>query len=619
MDAPLRMVLRVNDTDADDQQLDELARQLRDELMALDLTVEGVAAGEAPPSAKSVELAAVGALMLTLSQAPVLAAIIGAASSWLGQRRQRTVRLELGGDVLELSGQPSQEQRRAIDAWLRRHEPDRDAGLSVVGLIEGRHALIVANYDYQDPGLRRLRAPAHDAEQLARVLRDPTIGDFTVQTMLNESAPAINEAVEDFFADRSPDDLLVLYFTGHGVKDEDGELFFAAAPTKLSRLGATAVAADFVNRRMARSRSRRIVLLLDCCYAGAFGRGMIARAGNDISLKEQFGGHGRAVITATSAVEYAFEDQHLTDTREGGPSVFTTALVEGLDTGDADLDQDGYVGLDELYDYVFDRVRRSTPNQTPGKWIFDLRGDLHIARRSKPITTAATMPPLLQEAIDHPLSGVRAGAVGELERLLKGRHEGLALAARLALQNLVDDDSRTVSAAAARALGPAAPPAAAPAGQPAAVSAAAPATVPPLVAGPEPLSTGSARSESAQPPPLVAAPPAQRNPFVPRPDADRLQERPEPSRAQHALMYDLNLALSTLPILVGCPGGPVGLLGVPIAVVAIMYGRKAKRLFGAGDLAGARTALRRSRTWWITGAVVTALVAAIAIRIATIE
>ena len=230
MDEPLRMVLRVNDTEADDQQLDELARRLRDELMALDLPVAGVAAGEAPPSAKSVEVAAVGALALTLLQSPVLAAIIHAVSSWLGQRRQRTVRLELGGDVLELSGQPSSEQRQAIDAWLRRHEPDLNVGPRTAGVIDGRHALIVANYDYQDPGLRRLRAPAHDAEQLARVLRDPTIGGFTVRSMLNESAPAINEAVEDFFADRGPDDLLVLYFTGHGVKDEDGELFFAADP-----------------------------------------------------------------------------------------------------------------------------------------------------------------------------------------------------------------------------------------------------------------------------------------------------------------------------------------------------------------------------------------------------
>ena len=329
---------------------------------------------------------------------------------------------------------------------------------------------------------------------------------------------------------------------------------------------------------------------------------MIARAGNDIPLKEQFGGHGRAVITATSAVEYAFEDQQLTETRDGGPSVFTTALVEGLDTGDADRDQDGYVGLDELYDYVYDRVRRSTPNQTPGKWIFDLRGDLQIARRSRPVTTAAPLPSLLQEAIDHPLSGVRAGAVGELERLLKGRHEGLALAARLALRHLVDDDSRTVSAAAARALGPVAPPAA-PAGQPAAVPAVAPPAAP-----------------AGQPAAVPAVAPPAPGPSVPRPEAGRPQERPPLSGAQPAFRYDLNLVLSALPILVGIPAGVTALLGAPMAVVAFVYGRKAKRLFAAGDLRGARNALRRSRAWWISGAIVVfVLLAALAAAIALIE
>jgi len=48
--------------------------------------------------------------------------------------------------------------------------------------------------------------------------------------------------------------------------------------------------------------------------------------------------------------------------------VFTSALVEGLATGDADRDRDGLVALDELYDYIYDKVRTATPNQTPGKW-----------------------------------------------------------------------------------------------------------------------------------------------------------------------------------------------------------------------------------------------------------
>jgi hypothetical protein len=353
-----------------------------------------------------------------------------------------------------------------------------------------RSALIVANDSYTDPGLSRLRAPDSDAQALARVLRDPDIGDFEVRVLLNEPAHEVNLAVEEFFADRRPDDLLLVHFSCHGVKDESGELFFAAANTRLRRLGATAVAAEFVNRRMNRSRSRRVVLLLDCCYAGAFERGMTARAGTGIGIGEQFGGRGRAVITASSAMEYAFEGDQLADTQEQAPSVFTSALVEGLETGEADRDQDGLVALDELYDYVYDKVRAVTPHQTPGKWTFGVQGELVIARRSHPVTTPVPLPPELQEAVDSPFAGVRAGAVPELARLLRNRHAGLALAARLTLERLTQDDSRATSAAATAAL-QAHPP---------------PPTTPPAVEGPQHMSAASAAPASPAPEPAASEP-----------------------------------------------------------------------------------------------------------------
>ena len=113
-----------------------------------------------------------------------------------------------------------------------------------------RSALIVASDRYDDPGLRQLRAPASDAQALAGVLRNPEIGGFQVRTLLNQPAHEVNEAVEEFFADRKPDDLLLLHISCHGIKDEGGELYFATSNTKLRRLGATTLAAEFVNRRM---------------------------------------------------------------------------------------------------------------------------------------------------------------------------------------------------------------------------------------------------------------------------------------------------------------------------------------------------------------------------------
>jgi len=260
-----------------------------------------------------------------------------------------------------------------------------------------RKALIIANDKYEHEGLRNLRAPAADAAGLRRVLGDPKIGDFFVQVVRNESAHVIHAEIEELFLDSKPDDVLLLHFSCHGLKSESGELFFAASNTRPDRLGSTATSAEFVQRCMRVTRSRTVVLLLDCCYGGAFAQGVSVRAGEDVNALEKFqqrtgGGRGRVVITASSAMEYSFEGSRLADDRRlrRQPSAFTAALVEGLSSGDADRDQDGWVSLDELYDYVFDKVRERSPHQTPGRHI-ELAGELYIAR--SPRTAASQSNP----------------------------------------------------------------------------------------------------------------------------------------------------------------------------------------------------------------------------------
>ena len=137
-----------------------------------------------------------------------------------------------------------------------------------------RKALIIANDEYEQEALRDLLAPGADAEALGRVLGDAQIGDFAVQVVRNEPSHVIQAQIEELFSESRPDDVLLLHFSGHGLKSESGELFFAAPNTRPNRLGSTAVSADFVQRCMRASRSRSVVLLLDCCYGGAFAQGV---------------------------------------------------------------------------------------------------------------------------------------------------------------------------------------------------------------------------------------------------------------------------------------------------------------------------------------------------------
>src|ERR1035441_3065160 len=147
-------------------------------------------------------------------------------------------------------------------------------------MSETKSALIVANWEYGDSDLRQLVAPANDAEALASILRDPNTCGFEVTTLLNRPCRDLSEEIERFFLNRRRDDLLLLYFSCHGIKDDDGLLYFAAPDTRLidhSRpMRSTALSAEFVRSVMHGSNSRRQVLMLDCCYSGAFASAMLA-------------------------------------------------------------------------------------------------------------------------------------------------------------------------------------------------------------------------------------------------------------------------------------------------------------------------------------------------------
>ena len=297
-------------------------------------------------------------------------------------------------------------------------------------------ALIIGNSSYEDANLSRLVTPGIDVEALAGLLRDSDVGAFDeVRTVVNEPMAAVRLSVAQFFAKRTRDDLLLLYFSGHGVRDEDGKLYLAQKDTQRDFLNGTAVPGAFITEEMDRCRSKRQLLILDCCHSGAFHRGAKGAVGASVGTKAAFEGtgYGRVVLTATDATQYAWEGDRV----HGKPerSVFTKHLIQGLQSGEADIDGDGQISVDELYDYVHERVVAEKPEQTPGKWTYRQQGDLIIARNPRPEPKPAELPLELTQAIESPLAGVRQGAVNELGHLLGGRHKGLALAARAALEN----------------------------------------------------------------------------------------------------------------------------------------------------------------------------------------
>ena len=308
-----------------------------------------------------------------------------------------------------------------------------------------RYALIIASDQYEDTGLRRLIAPSHDAEALASALRDPAVGDFDAEVIVNQSSQQVRRRIEAFFRDRRRDDLLLLYFSGHGLKDETGRLFLAMTDTERQLLNATAVPARFVHDAIEQTRSLRTVLLLDCCYGGAFARALSSKGGPSLHLNDRFGATGSVLLTSSNEMEYAFEDEKLVGTATA--SVFTRILVEGLRSGDADANGDGYIDVDELYDYVRDRMINECPEQRPNRWDLGVDGRILVARNPN-----WQLPQIILDEMANPMSVYRARAVEDLVELCRHGNEFVQARVREALLELAEDDSKQVSGTAETAL-----------------------------------------------------------------------------------------------------------------------------------------------------------------------
>jgi hypothetical protein len=123
VDGELRLQLAEEGADA--ERLAALTGYLRGELLQLDVDdVTALQAGEPPPGSRAFDVATVGALLIALGQsAEGLRSVVAAIRDWLrrGEGTQRTVRLELDGDALELSQASTADQAQLIELFVARH------------------------------------------------------------------------------------------------------------------------------------------------------------------------------------------------------------------------------------------------------------------------------------------------------------------------------------------------------------------------------------------------------------------------------------------------------------------------------------------------------------------
>jgi hypothetical protein len=225
----------------------------------------------------------------------------------------------------------------------------------------GRYALLIGISNY-NAGLTPLPSAVKDVDALQQVLLNREIGGFAksdVTVLRDAEKGAIETAIYHLFANKNNNDLLLFYFSGHGVTDSRSDFYFTGLSTTKDALPPTAVSSNYVHNLMNQSRSKRQVVILDCCHSGAFSKGATIKDIGTVNVLPKLGGEGRAILTASDSSQYAFA-------QEGFElSLYTHFLVEGLKTGAADRDGDGDISVDELYDYVRDKVKSTNDNMSP--------------------------------------------------------------------------------------------------------------------------------------------------------------------------------------------------------------------------------------------------------------
>jgi hypothetical protein len=126
------LVLAVSENDADDPYLEELALRLRAELLQTDVgSVEPATSGEAPEGTRSALALVAGSLIASMTTPGQISSVVGVIVGWLRNSRgskERTVRIEIDGDVIEVTGAEDETEKRLVDTFIARHAPPPGTG-----------------------------------------------------------------------------------------------------------------------------------------------------------------------------------------------------------------------------------------------------------------------------------------------------------------------------------------------------------------------------------------------------------------------------------------------------------------------------------------------------------
>ncbi|NES87358.1 MAG: CHAT domain-containing protein [Moorea sp. SIO1G6] len=258
-----------------------------------------------------------------------------------------------------------------------------------------KRALLIGVSKY-GKGLKPLPGATKDLEEIKGILDSPQLGNFVdVKALSNPNRQEMEEAIEELFASSTKDDMVLLFFSGHGVKDSSNQLYLTTRITRKNSQGelvrTTAVSARAIHNIMNGSRSKRQVVILDCCFSAAFRKGLLVKDDRSVDLQNQLGGEGRAILASSTDYSFSQLDKQL--------SIYTQYLVQGIETGEADLNGDRVISLDELHEYIENKIRETLPVMTPKIYTDQEGSKIQIANAPRDYSLVSDTPLVSPEGI----------------------------------------------------------------------------------------------------------------------------------------------------------------------------------------------------------------------------
>ncbi|MCZ6752628.1 MAG: caspase family protein, partial [Acidobacteria bacterium] len=263
--------------------------------------------------------------------------------------------------VLEIV--PADYVQPPAEEWEMEMEEEAAELLEQQAGIAERYALLIGISEYANTTID-LNFAANDARALNDLLLDPEIGAYkpeNIRLLLNEEATRKNimSSLNSWLGNRVQEqDSVLIFYSGHGALGNGNEAYWVTYDADVEDLYASALSNTDISELIAKLPAKRKLTLIDSCYSEATAKKYRALVPSDIF--QEFTGEGVVTITASTGQEKSVE--------VGGHGAFTYHLLEALE-GKGDVNGNGVVELDEMWNYLNTRVQKTAVDagnrQTP--------------------------------------------------------------------------------------------------------------------------------------------------------------------------------------------------------------------------------------------------------------